>query len=67
MLIKSRAAIFKNGSKRCSLCLKEKVAIATHSPRTLLNSKSEILHKCIHASKYELRNATKARRKTRPP
>ena len=65
--IKSRAAIFKNGSKRCSLCLKEKVAIATHSPRTLLNSKSEILHKCIHASKYELRNATKARRKTRPP
>ena len=41
------------------LCVKEKVAIALHDPKTLLNTKSEILHKCIHMTKYELRSVLK--------
>ena len=60
--VKSRAAVYKNGAKRCMLCIQEKVAIALHNPKTLLNSKSEILHKCIHAGKFELRNMIKAKR-----
>ena len=43
--VKSRATIFTNGSKRCMLCVREKVAIALHDPKTLLNAKTEILHK----------------------
>ena len=61
--VKSRAAVYKNGSKRCSLCIQEKVAIVMHNPRRLLNAKSEALHKCIHAGKFELKNYTKARTK----
>ena len=60
--VKSRAAAYKNGSKRCILCIKEKVAIALHDPKTLLNAKSELLHKCIHAAKHELKNVNKAKR-----
>ena len=57
--IKSRASTFKNGAKRCMLCVREKVAIALHDPKTLLNTKSEILHKCIHMTKFELRSCLK--------
>merc|ERR1712197_283287 len=52
--IKCRAPIFKSDSKGCFLCLKEKVSISLHNPKTLLNAKSEILHKCIHRTKFEL-------------
>ena len=52
--IKCRAPIYQSGSKRCLLCLKEKVCIALHDPKKLLNAKSEILHKCIHQTPYEL-------------
>ena len=57
--IKCRASIYKSGSRRCMLCLQEKLAIAMHDPKTLLNKKTEILHKCIHKTKVEIRNCTK--------
>ena len=37
------------------LCLLEKLAIAECPPRKLLNNRSEILSKCIHRHKFELR------------
>ena len=69
--IKCRAPTFKSGSKGCFLCLKEKVCISLHDPKTLLNAKSEIVHKCIHQTKFELGTWIKSRIKktlrTQPP
>ena len=53
--IHSRASTYKSGSNKCMLCIKEKTAIALCPPDQLLNYKSELLHKCIHRSKFELR------------
>ena len=53
--IKAKAPTFKSGSKRCQLCLKEKVAIALEEPGTLLNSRTELLSKCVHKKDFELR------------
>ena len=41
-------------ARRCALCLTEKVAIAEHEGRDLLNKRSEIVAKCRHRLKYEL-------------
>ena len=54
-LFKYRAPPYKSGSKKCLLCLKEKTAIALCDPKTLLNTKSELLKKCIHHINVELR------------
>ena len=56
--IKSRATTFKAGSKRCMLCLREKVAIATQRPSTLINYRSELLTKCMHEADFELQYYT---------
>ena len=54
--IKARATPYKSGSSRCSLCLKEKIAIAMCPPERLLNSRTEILHKCTHRREFELQS-----------
>lgn len=56
--VKSRAPTFKAGSKRCMLCIREKVAIATRKPSTLINSRSELLSKCMHEADFELQYYT---------
>ena len=61
--IKDRASMYKSGSKHCMLCLKEKLCISLHKPKTLLNAKSEIMHKCIHRTRYEWMNVTKSKKK----
>ena len=43
------------GSKRCDLCLTEKLLIATHDTKTLLNKRSEIVSKCRHQKKFTLK------------
>ena len=48
------APIYRNGSRSCQLCIHEKTAIALCPPRTLLNSRTELLNKCIHRSQFEL-------------
>ena len=57
--IKSRASVYKSGSSYCQLCLREKLAIATEKPSRLLNNRREIMTKCIHKGKYELRHCKK--------
>ena len=41
-------------SKRCLLCLNEKLAIALHKDDNMLNKRSEIISKCRHRNKYML-------------
>ena len=51
-----RAAAYSNKSKRCNLCLAEKLAIAQAPKRLSLNKRSELVSKCRHENRYYLRN-----------
>ena len=45
---------YNQSSKRCLLCLNEKLAIALHKDDNMLNKRSEIISKCKHRNKYML-------------
>ena len=48
---------YSNITKRCSLCLHEKLAIITYPyPDELLNRRSELVTKCRHKNKFLLKN-----------
>ena len=48
---------YSNITKRCSLCLHEKLAIITYPyPDKLLNRRSELVTKCRHDIKFLLKN-----------
>ena len=53
--ILDRAPAFKNGSKRCNLCLTEKYHIIYQDLETL-NKRSELLSNCRHKCKHLLSN-----------
>ena len=46
--VAAKASPYICGSKRCDLCLIEKVLIAKADPSTLLHKRSEIMWKCHH-------------------
>ena len=49
--IKSYASRYKYGTRRCDLCLKEKMIIALADPKVLLNKRTELTSKCRHSNK----------------
>ena len=50
-----KAAAYKNGSKRCELCLAEKFNII-YQKYPLLNKRNELLSNCRHVNKHLLKN-----------
>ena len=54
ILQKSRT--YNPTAQRCALCLTEKLAIAEHTGKDLLNKRSEVVAKCRHQFKYQLEN-----------
>ena len=50
--VHAKAAPYQCGSRRCDLCLAEKVAIASGDPVKMLNSRSELVSTCRHAAKF---------------
>ena len=51
------ASGYSNISKRCLLCLHEKLLILNyHNPAELLNKRSELMAKCSHENKFLLSN-----------
>ena len=47
---------FNRASLKCSLCLSEKLEIATFDqPEKLLNSRNELISKCHHVNKFTLK------------
>ena len=53
----ARARPYNNSSKRCDLCLTEKLLIIKNSHRkSLLNKRSELVSKCRHENKFYLKN-----------
>ena len=47
---------YNTSTKRCMLCLNEKLAIALHKEDNILNKCTEVISKCRHSIKYNLRN-----------
>ena len=54
--IAARASPYKCGSKRCDLCLTEKMIIVRAEPKGLLNKRTELISKCRHRNKFLLSN-----------
>ena len=52
--IKSYASRYKCGTRRCDLCLTEKIIIALADPKVILNKRNELISKCRHMSKFIL-------------
>ena len=51
-----KAPSYSNLSKRCDLCLTEKLMIISADKSTLLNKRSELISKCRHQNKFYLSN-----------
>ena len=54
--ISNQAAAYTNETKRCNLCLTEKLCISKADKTHLLNKRSELISKCRHENKYYLIN-----------
>ena len=54
--IKAYAYQYKCGTRKCDLCLKEKMIIARYDPKKLLNGRTVLVSKCRHRSKFLLSN-----------
>ena len=54
--IQRKSKPYSNGSKKCDLCLCEKLEILRSDPTTSLNKRTEIASKCRHRSKFKLSN-----------
>ena len=54
--IATYASPYKCGSRRCDLCLTEKLKITREDPELLLNKRLELVSKCRHKNKFILAN-----------
>ena len=54
--IKNKATPYITGTKRCDLCLSEKLCILKADKSSLLNKRSELISKCRHANKFYIKN-----------
>ena len=54
--IASFASPYKCGTRKCDLCLSEKVVIVRADPKFLLNKRTELVSKCRHRNKFLLHN-----------
>ena len=61
------AAIYKCGSRRCDLCLTEKLMIAMADSSSLFNKRSEIVSTCRHRKKFTCERVAKELLKDKPP
>ena len=52
--ILGRHLAYNTSSKRCSLCLNEKLKIVLQRDNNMLNRRTEILNKCRRKNKYAL-------------
>ena len=54
--VKNKATPYINGTKRCDLCLFEKLCILKANKSSLLNKKSELILKCRHENKVYIKD-----------
>ena len=53
--LKAKTSTYKPGAKFCGTCLSEKTYIALCNPKHTLNSRTEIVSKCIHRKYFKLK------------
>ena len=51
-----RAPPYRNGARRCPLCLAEKLFILMADQKSVRNKGSELISKCRHRNKFNLKN-----------
>ena len=61
--IVKKCSPYRPSSKRCDLCLTEKLVIIQAKDDDILNKRSEIANKCRHSNKFSLSNVLKRRLK----
>ena len=61
--IERQAHKYKCGTRRCDLCLTEKLVIALADKSTMLNKRSEIISACPNRTKYRYHKVTKVKMK----
>ena len=49
------------GSRRCNLCLEEKLIILKEKDNCLLNKRSEIISACQHKNRFQVKSLNKER------
>ena len=54
-----RAFPYRNNTKNCDLCVNQKTCIGLSDPKSTLNSRNEILHKCRNKTKFSLASLLK--------
>ena len=54
--VEKTATPYKCGTRKCDLCLSEKVAIVRANPNGLLNKRTELISKCRHRNKFLIGN-----------
>ena len=52
---------YTGGSKRCNLCLEEKLNILKEKDNCLLNKRSEIISACRHKNRFQVKSLNKER------
>ena len=54
--IMKKSQAYRNGAKKCNLCLTEKLLIISGNPSKLFNKRSELISKCRHENKFYVKN-----------
>jgi hypothetical protein len=54
--IETTASAYKCGTRKCDLCLSEKVAIIRANTNGLLNKRTELISKCRHRNNFKIGN-----------
>ena len=54
--IAAKASPYTGGSRKCDLCLTEKLLIAKSDSGRMLNTRAEIFSKCRHQNKFKLKS-----------
>ena len=52
---------YTGGSKRCNLCLEQKLSILKEKDNCLVNKRSEIVSACQHKNKFQVKSLNKER------
>ena len=51
-----KSTAYQNGSRRCNLCLTEKLCILEGDKEKMINKRDELMNSCPHRKKYFLKN-----------
>ena len=60
-MVNNKKIYYTGGSKRCNLCLEEKLNILKVKDNCLLNKRSEMISACQHKNRFQVKSLNKER------